>query len=313
MRYDRWTARLAALALATLLALMPALAESLEYGEGEPEYLENAWNFVDASMDVSAGIPVDASGMLADIREAGVLRVATEPYFPPQEFIDPELSGQDGYVGADMELARLIARRMGVSLQIVPMDFSEVLSAVTDGDCHLAISALSYTPGRAAQVTFSKGYYFEGDRGGSGLMIRAADSDDITDVASLVGRNIGAQSGSLQEAQMYENVFRYREFRRFGSVQALYNALMDGAIDAAMVDTTTGQAYIDGNPDCGLTMVPGIRFTLEEAFEGDRIAARKGEGQLIAFVNGVIDEALESGQYMAWYGEADQRARALGL
>ena len=313
MRYDRWMARMAALALAALLALMPALAESLENAGGEPEYLENDWNYVDASMDVSAGIPASATGVLADIRAAGVLRVATEPYFPPQEFIDPELSDQDSYVGADMELARLIARRMGVALQIVPMDFSEVLGAVTDGNCHLAISALSYTPGRAAQVTFSKGYYYDGDRGGSGLLIRAADSDGITGVASLVGRNIGAQSGSLQEALMYENVLRYREFRRFGSVQALYNALMDGAVDAAMVDTTTGQAYIDGNPGCGLTMVPGVRFTLEEAFEGDRIAARKGEGQLIAFVNGVIDEALASGQYMAWYEEAERRARALDL
>ena len=35
----------------------------------------------------------------------------------------------------------------------------------------------------------------------------------------------------------------------------------------------------------------------------DRIAAQKGEIQLICFVNGVIDEVLESGQYMAWYNQ----------
>jgi polar amino acid transport system substrate-binding protein len=88
---------------------------------------------------------------------------------------------------------------------------------------------------------------------------------------------------------------------------------MDGTIDAAMVDADTGQAYIEGNPRCGLMMVPGVHFTLEEQFEGDRIAARKGEGQLIAFVNGVIDEVLASGEYMAWYEEAAERANALGL
>lgn len=313
MSVDRWIRRLAALALAALLAVAPALSESLEADDANAQYIENAWNFVDVSLDVSAGIPVDAAGVLADIREAGVLRVATEPHFPPQEFIDPDLSGQESYVGADMALARLIAQRMGVELQIVPMDFSEVLNAVSDGTCDLTISALSYTPGRAAQVTFSKGYYFAGTRSGSGLMIRAADSGRITGVASLVGRNIAAQSGSLQEAQMYENVFHYREFRRMNSVQALYNALMDGTVDAAMVDTQTGHAYIEGNPRCGLMMVPGVNFTLEEQFEGDRIAARKGEGQLIAFVNGVIDEVLASGQYMQWYEEAVRRADALGL
>jgi len=300
-------------ALAALLMRMPALAESLETDGADPRFLENAWNFVDASLDVSAGIPEDATGVLADIREAGVLRVATDPNFPPQEFIDPDLEGQDGYAGADMALACLIAERMGVALQIVPMDFSEVLGAVSDGSCDLAISALSYTPGRAARVTFSKGYYYAGILSGSGLMIRAADSGRITGVDSLQGCDIAAQSGSLQEAQMYENVFRYRQFRRMGSVQALYNALMDGTIDAAMVDLGTGQDYIDSNPGYGLMMVPGVRFMLEEAFEGDRIAARKGEGQLIAFVNGVIDEVLESGRYMAWYKEAEARAKALGL
>ena len=313
MGHIQWKARLARLFLAALLALTPALAESLEGGDADARYLENEWNFVDESMDVSAGIPADASGVLADIREAGVLRVATEPSFPPQEFIDPDLSGDDSYAGADMQLARLIARRMGVELKIVPMDFSEVLNAVSDGSCDLAISALSYTPGRAAKITFSKGYYYAGSRAGSGLMIRAADSGRITGVASLVGRNIGAQSGSLQEVQMYENVFHYREFRRMSSVQELYSALMDGSIDAAMVDKETGATYIEGNPRCGLMMVPGVHFTLEKQFEGDRIAARKSEGQLIAFVNGVIDEVLASGEYMAWYEEAAERANALGL
>ena len=313
MSVDRWIGRLVALALAALLAVAPALAESLEEDDANAQYIENAWNFVDVSLDVSAGIPADAEGVLADIREAGVLRVATEPYFPPQEFIDPDLSGQESYAGADMALARLIAQRMGVALQIVPMNFSEVLNAVSDGTCDLAISALSYTPGRAAQVTFSKGYYYAGTRAGSGLMIRAADSGRITGVSSLEGRNIAAQSGSLQEAQMYENVFLYREFRRMNSVEALYKALMDGTVDAAMVDTQTGQAYIEGNPRCGLMMVPGVHFTLEAQYEGDRIAARKGEGQLIAFVNGVIDEALASGQYMEWYAEATRRADALGM
>ena len=315
MRYKLWIGRLAMM-LSILAALMPALAEDLE---GEPvvdadsRYAENEWNYVEASMDVSNGIPGDASGVLADIRDAGVLRVATEPYFPPQEFIDPGLTGQESYVGADMELARLIAERMGVELHIEPMDFSEVLMAVTEGKCDLAISALSYTPGRAAQMTLSKGYNFAGTRAGSALMIRAADSGRITGVDSLADRNIAAQSGSLQETQMYENVFRYREFRRMPSVQEIYQALMDGSIDAAMVDKESADAYIEGNPRCGLMMVPGVHFTLEEAFDGDRIAVKKGEGELIGFVNGVIDEVLASGQYRAWYEEYARQADALGM
>ena len=89
----------------------------------EEAFVENEWNYVDRSMDVSRGIPENATGVLERIRRTGVLRVATEPYFPPQEFIDPDRTGQQQYAGADMELARLIAERMGVELQIVPMEF----------------------------------------------------------------------------------------------------------------------------------------------------------------------------------------------
>lgn len=312
MTLHRWIGRLALL-VAALMLPVSALAEGLESGEGDTRYMENAWNFVEESMDVSKGIPSDAEGVLVDIRDSGVLRVATEPYFPPQEFIDPNRTGQESYIGADMELARLIAQRMGVELRIVPMDFSEVLTAVAEGQCDLAISALSYTPGRAAQMTLSKGYNFAGSLAGSTLMIRAADSDRITGVDSLVGRNIAAQSGSLQEALMYENVFRYREFRRLSSIQAVYQALMDGSVDAAMVDKESGTAYIEGNPGCGLMLVPGVSFTQEEQFDGDRIAAKKGEGALIAFVNGVIDEVVASGQYRAWFEEYSIRANELGL
>ena len=318
----KWTKRLALLWIAALLTLLllPAAAagegeavDSEAAGEEQSLYMENEWNFVDASMDVSGGIPENARGVLADILYRGVLRVATEPFFPPQEFIDPNLSGQESYVGSDMELARLIARRMGVELQIVPMDFSEVLTAVAEGKCDLAISGLSYTPGRAARMTLSKGYNFADGNAGSGLMIRAADSDRITGVDSLKGLNIAAQSGSLQEAQMYENVFHYREFRRLSQVQELYDALMNGSIDAAMVDYESGSSYIEGNPQSGLMMVPDLHFTQEEQFDGDRIAAKKGEESLVAFVNGVIDEVVGSGQYRAWFEEYTKTADELGM
>lgn len=314
MLHGMWRRRLALLLIA-MLAVAQAGAALAEVGEEEAisPYTENEWNYVDASMDVSAGIPADAEGVLADIRDAGVLRVATEPYYPPQEFIDPDLSGQESFVGSDMELARLIAQRMGVELEIVPMDFSEVLDAVAADQCDLAISGLSYTPGRAAKMTLSKGYNFAEGGAGSGLMIRAADSGEITDVNSLKGRDIAAQSGSLQEALMADNVFHYHEFRRLGTVQALYDALADGSVDAVMVDYESGANYAESNPETGLMMLPDVHFTLEEQFDGDRIAAKKGEGQLIGFVNGVIDEVLRSGQYRAWFDAYTERAAQLGM
>ena len=298
--------------LCVLLALCLIATAAAEDEEASP-YVENNWDFVDGSMDVSGGIPGDVMGELGRIRDAGVLRVATEPYFAPQEFIDPALEGQAQYVGADMELAKLIAQRMGVALEIVPMDFFDVLTAVAEGQCNLAISALSYTPARAGMVELSKGYHFTEDNLGNSLLIRAEDAAEITDVKSLADKNIVAQSGSLQEAIGANNIEAYHEFRRLASIQAVYAALTSGKADAAIVDIENTLVYLENNPDCGLALVPGVTFTQEPQFQGDRIAGKKGELQLMYFVNGVIDEVLSDGRYEQWFREYGEYAARLGL
>lgn len=292
-------------ALLCLLMLAGAAAE------GVPQYVENEWNFVENEMDVSQGIPEDAEGVLASIKEAGVLRVGTEPYFPPQEFIDPARSGQDCYVGSDMEMARYIAQRMGVALEIIPMEFTHVLDAVADGECDLVISALAYTPERADKVTLSKGYSYTGAEANLGILIRAADAAHIQSVDDLSGKNLVAQSGSLQEALLAQNVTVYREFRRLESVQGVYDAVSSGAADIGAVDIESAEMYIRNNPDCGLALAGNITFTLEPQFDGDRVAAKKGEYQLMYFVNGVIGELLATGRYRQWFNEYEAYAATL--
>lgn len=300
----KWIAVLLAI---FLLACFSALAE-----EG-PSFVENEWNFVDESMDISGGIPETANGVLARIRENGVLRVATEPYFAPQEFIDPALDGQDAYAGADMELARLIADRMGVELQIIPMDFTEVLRAAAEDRCDLVISALAFTPARAVTNEMSKGYYFADSSANVTMVIRAEDAETIRTVEDLEKLTLAAQGSSLQEAVTVDKVRLYKEFRRFGTAQEVYEAVMNGSADAGAVDMENAQNYIRNNPDCGLVLTEGMQFTLEEQYAGDRIAAKKGEAELMYFVNGVIDEVIEKDLYTQWYEEAQKRADELDL
>lgn len=308
MRKKTWFLLPGLTLLLALCLFTPALGEETE----EELFVENQWDYVDEAISVSQGIPDDATGVLAKIKAAGVLRVATEPYFPPQEFIDPSLEGQDRFVGADMNMARLIAERMGVTLEIVPMDFSLVLNAVTEGLCDLAVSALSYTPERAFMVELSKGYYFS-EGGNSGILIREGDRENIKSLSDLWDKTIAAQSSSLQETMMAKHVTAYQEFRRLKSMNEVYALLMDGRADAAMVDLDSARAYIQSNPDCGLTLVPDLVFTLEEQFQGDRVAAKKGELQLVYFVNGVIDELLSADRYDQWYAESEAYAARLGL
>ena len=288
------------------LLIMPTLAE-------ETVFVENEWGFVDQSIDISHGIPDDASGVLDRIRRNGVLRVATEPYFAPQEFIDPEKEGKNQFVGADMKLAALIADRMGVRLEVIPMDFTDVLPALAEDKCDLTVSAIAFTPGRAGAYTLSKGYYFTESEASTTMMIREADKESITSLEDLSKKILAAQSTSLQESLAIRHVNQYAEFRRLSSVQDVYDAIKNGTADAGFVDMETAQNYIKNNPGSGLMLVSSVQFALEEQDLGDRICAKKGELQLICFVNGVIDEVIADGSYDRWIEEAQKRAAELGL
>ena len=282
-------------------ALYPAAAEY---------YVENEWNYVDGSMDANHGIPQNATGVFDRIRRKGVLRVATEPYFAPFEFMDRET---EKIVGSDIELARLIADRMGVELEIVPMEFTQVLPALTENQCDLTISAIAFTPSRASAYTMSKGYYFPNSTASTAFVIREEDRETITTLEAMADKTLVAQSNSIQEALASKHIYQYKEFRRVSSVQAVYEAVRRGKADAGIVDMETAANYIRNNKDSGLTLADGLYFALEEQHLGHRVVAKKGELQLIYFVNGVINEVLANGTYQTWVEQAQQRADELGL
>lgn len=311
-RQNRMSRLIALMLTAAILCACVSLAAA---ESTDQIYIENEWNYVDGSMDVSHGIPDNATGVLDRIRRNGVLRVATEPYYPPQEFIDPEKTGQDQYVGADMQLARLIAERMGVELEIIPMEFTQVLPALAEDQCDLTISALSYTPARAGSYTLSKGYYFTDQLASTGFVIQEENRDRVKSLDDFADRVLIAQSSSLQEAQAAAHMRVYKEFRRVSAVQTIYETVRQGRAYAGVVDVEAAEAYIRNNPGCGLCIAEGqgLFFTLDKEFQGDRIAAKKGEEMLLYFVNGVIDEVLQDGAYTQWMEEARQRAAELGM
>ena len=309
MGKKKMRAGLACLALAAAILIAAVCAAE----SWDQIFVENEWNYADSAMDISGGIPDNATGVMDRIRRNGVLRVATEPFFAPFEFVDPDLKGQEQYAGADMMLARLIAERMGVELEIIPMEFTQVMPALNENQCDLTISAIAFTPGRASTYALSKGYYFPDNGASVVFIIREEDQEEINSVEALEDKVIIAQSNSLQEAMASEHVYSYKEFHRAASAQAVYEAVKSGQADAGVVDLESAETYIKNNPNAGLIIAGGMNYKLEEHFMGYRVAAKKGELQLIYFVNGVINEATEYATYDTWVEQAEKRAEELGM
>ena len=297
-----------------LLATAMLLCCVTQAAGAETWHVENEWNYMDTSMDVSNGIPEDASGTLAQIQRKGVLRVATDLSFAPFTFRDPEGKGDLQYAGVDIELARLIADRMGVELVIVPKKSIYKLPALTENLADLTISAVACTPGRTLYYTLSKGYYYPEEKTKDiGFLVR--EGTEISSLEKLKDKVIVAESNSVQEAFGAAHIEDYLEFRRVSSVRNIYKMVADGRAFAGIVSIRVAETYIANHPDCGLHVVEdeGMRFPADAQYLGYRVAAKKGETQLIAFVNGVIDEAVQGGKIDQWRQEAEKKAAELGL
>ena len=89
----------------------------------------------------------------------GKLTVATSPDFAPYEFYSIDEDGNPTLSGFDMDLAQYIADKMGLELEVVPMDFDGVLSELAQKNVDLGMAGLSPDPARADAMEFSDLYY----------------------------------------------------------------------------------------------------------------------------------------------------------
>jgi polar amino acid transport system substrate-binding protein len=255
----------------------------------------------------------EPKNLLEEIQERGYIEVATEPYFAPFEFIDPSKTGDEQYVGSDIKLAQYIADELGVELRIVPLEFSAVLSSITEKKYDIAISALSYTPARAEAMNMSKGYYFSKESAGHGLLIRKEDAETIKGPDSLFDKVVVAQSGSLQELFINEQVPKYKEFKRVSSSTDGFLMIQEGKADACAASIPMAQLYIDANPNSDLMIVEGFQFIVDESTSGNRIGIQLGEEELTEKINEIIDEVIKSGVFEEWHVEYTEYAKKLGL
>lgn len=246
-----------------------------------------------------------AKNRLERIMEAGKITVCTEPYFAPYEFIDNTKTGQDQFRGGDMELARYIAKRLGVELEIVPLTWDAVLAGIAQGKYDIAISGMSYTPKRARSLELSDAY--KPDSSGHSIMVRKEDADKYKTWEDFDGKTIAYHSGTLQE-QLVEGQLPNVKRKVFDSVQNAVLAVDAGKVDGVAVSVLNGTMFVASHPK--LVVLP-LRFHLDKP--GDVIAAPKGEVELIAKMNEIIAEVREKDLYTGWENEAKIEAAKLGI
>ena len=228
-----------------------------------------------------------ATGEFTTIEE-GKLIMSTNATFPPYEMVaDGEGVNGSGFEGIDVEIAYALADKLGLELVIDDMDFDAALMAVQNNSADMMLAGLSYSEERDEVVDFSDPY-------ATGVqVVIVKEGSDVT-LDNLGDYMIGTQRGTtgyLYASDTPENG-GYGEDHVIGydSGVTAVQELINGTIDAVIIDKQPAEAYVAANPDAGLTILPGN--WVEEDY---CLAVDEGNTALLNALNTALNELKSDG------------------
>ena len=244
----------------------------------------------------------EASTLLEQIKAKGKLVVGTEAQYAPYEFKDLDAN----FVGCDMWLAQQIADSLGVELEIVDMSFAGIIPAVQSGQVDLGIAAFTNTPERAEEIDFSDLY----ETSAQLLIVKTGNADTYSTKEALAGQKVGAQKGTIQ-SQLIQSALPDSELFELEKYPALALEVQNGNIAGLVVDQAVGESLVANSN--GELEVSNFEFSAEEASFGKSVVIAKGNEDLVAAVNEVVNKVTSDGSYQAAYDEAVALAATLGM
>ncbi|WP_193372407.1 ABC transporter substrate-binding protein [Ornithinibacillus scapharcae] len=191
-----------------------------------------------------------------------VLKMATSADFPPFESYDSE----GKFIGFDVELAQAIADELGYELQIEDMDFDGLIGSLQAKRVDMVLAGMSATEERRQNVDFSASYH------SSGEMFISKQEDKFQDLASLEGKIVGVQLGTIQEegADLLAEEYGF-EVKKVDSASILIQELSSNRIDVAYMDKTVATGYINSQGLVGFddptTSSPGMAIAFPKGSE----------------------------------------------
>jgi polar amino acid transport system substrate-binding protein len=106
-----------------------------------------------ASLSLLGGLAAQADA-LDDVMKAKVLKVAVPQDFPPFGSVGPDMQPR----GYDIDTAALIAKELGVKLELVPVSSANRLPYLQTKKVDLVISSLGKNPDREKAIDFTVAY-----------------------------------------------------------------------------------------------------------------------------------------------------------
>lgn len=215
--------------------------------------------------------------------------------FAPMGFRDEK----GNLVGFDIELANEAAKRMGITIEFQPIDWSMKETELNEGNIDFIWNGYSINDERKEKVAFSDAYLQN-----SQIIVVLADSS-VKTKDDLAGKNVAvqAESSALDAVNAEpEFVAKVKELVEFSTNNEAFMDLEAGRSDALVVDEVLARYYMMQNGQKKYRV-------LEENFGDEEYAVglRKDDTELLKNLNGALDEMKKDGTYdeihAKWFSE----------
>ena len=249
--------------------------------------------------------PAIAGEALDRIMSNGVVKVSTDPAWPPQSFLDDN-NEMDGF---DVAVARAIAEKMGVDIEFVTPDWSLITAGNWAGRWDMSVGSMTPTKERAEVLNFPAIYYYVP------ASVAVHNDSDAQQVSDLNGRTIGVSAASTWENYLRHDLtidavgvpaFEYQidpgEIRTYGTDIPVVNELRlgDGVRIQAMIGSLPN--FLDAiKNDYPIRVLGDPLF-----YEPLAVAIDRGDPELGAKITEIVAELRDDGTLAAlsekWYG-----------
>ena len=224
------------------------------------------------------------------------LIVATNPEFPPFEYMDGE-----EVAGLDIDIGREIAKDLGWDFEVQSMAFDSIIPAITSGKATVAITGMTITDERKLSLDFSEPYY----NAKQACVVLAGGT--VTDGETLKDKLIGVQLGTTGDLQA-ENFTSTDKVMRYSKALDAMMELAGGKLDAVIVDAPVAANLVASMNNDQLVILDNVEFADE--FYG--VGVKKGSDELLASINATIERINTDGTMDAllqkYFGEDAEAA-----
>lgn len=163
--------------------------------------------------------------------------IAVENAYPPFNYINKNTKKAEGW---DYDVWRAICKQLDCTVKFKETGWEGMIQAVSDKQFDAAADGITITKDRAKVVDFSHGYIKVEQR----LMVKKGE-DRFTSLDEFKAGDfkVGTQTGTTNY-ETAKKIYGEGRVRAFETFPFAVQALLNGDVDAVIIDDTAGQGYV---------------------------------------------------------------------